>query len=222
MWMERGAGGRLPRLSLVYLGLLVIPAATLIMLGLRLLEQDRAISAQRAVERREAAADRAARALELLLADLDRQLLSGSAPEGSVRLAVAGSGMEARPAHLAPWLPEPLRLPEADTSAFQEAEALEFRDAGENALPVYERLSRSASAGVRAGALLRLARVHRRAGRVDAALAAYRQLSRTDTIAFERMPADLLARRALCDLLQESGGGAELSREANSLRIRGT
>jgi len=217
MWMERGAGGSLPRLSLLYLGLLVIPAATLIMLGLRLLEQDRAISAQRAVERREAAADRAARALELLLADLDRQLLSGSAPEGSVRLAVTGSSMEARPAHLAPWLPEPLRLEEADTSAFQEAEALEFRGAGEKALPIYERLSRSASAGVRAGALLRLARVHRRAGRVDAALAAYRQLSRADTIAFERMPADLLARRALCDLLQESGGGAELSREANSL-----
>ena len=33
MWMERGAGASLPRLSLLYLGLLVIPAATLIMLG---------------------------------------------------------------------------------------------------------------------------------------------------------------------------------------------
>lgn len=218
MFIERGAGRRLPKLSLLYLGILVIPAATLVVLGLRLLEQDRAISAQRAAERREAAADRAARALGLLLADFDRQLLSGSVPEGSVRLFVTGSGMEARPAGLAPWLPEPPRLTEAETSAFQEAEVQEFRGAVERALPVYERLSRSDSAGMRAGALLRLARVDRRAGRVDAALAAYRQLSRIDTVAFERMPADLLARRSLCDLLQESGRGAELSREANSLQ----
>ena len=217
MWTAHGASRSLPRLSLLYLGILVIPAATLIVLGLRLLEQDRAISAQRAVERREAAADRAARALELLLADLDRQLLSGSVPEGSVLLTVTESGMEARPAGLALWLPEPLRLTEADTNAFEDAEAHEFRGAVDEALPVYERLSRSNSAGVRAGALLRLARVHLRAGRVNAALSAYRQLSRIDTVAFERMPADLLARRAICDLLQESGRGEELLQEANSL-----
>ena len=142
--------------------ILVIPAVTLIVLGLRLLEQDRAISAQRAVERREVAADRAARALELLLTDLDRQLLSGSVPESSVRLDVTESGMEVRPAGQAPWLPEPPRLPEADSSTFQESEAQEFHGAVPKALSVYERLSSSDSAAIRAGALLRLARVHRR------------------------------------------------------------
>ena len=200
------------------MGILVLPAVTLVVLGLRLLEQDRTIAAQRAIERREAAVDRAA-----ARSSFNWRISSGGSSPARRRKARCGlshpaSGIEAHPAGLAPWLPEPLPLAEADTSTFQEAEALEFRGSAEKSLAIYEAYSRSASAGVRAGALLRLARVHRSAGRIDPALAAYRQLSRIDGLSFEKTPADLLARKALCELLEESGRRRELASEAAALR----
>lgn len=213
-----GAAARFPRLTFLFVGILVLPALTLVVLGLLLIAQDRTIAAQRAIERREAAADRAARAFAPQFADLERRLLSGDTPEGVVRLAASGSGIEAYPASQALWLPESIPLAEAEANTFREAEALEYRGGAEKSLAVYEAGSRSASAGVKAGALIRLARVHRSAGRIDAALAAYRQLSRINGISFEKTPADLLAHKAICELLEESGRRPELTREAASLR----
>ena len=218
MQRDRAGNAKFSRLTLLFLGILVVPAITLVALGVILVGQDKTIAAQRAVERREAAADRAVRTLELRVADLERQLLAGDEMQGAVRLAASGSALEARPARLALWLPGPLPLIEAESNTFQEAEALEFCGAPEKSIPIYEAHARSGSPATQAGALIRLARVYRNTGRVQQALAAYRELSRIDGVWIESMPADLLARRWLCDLLEESGRSGQLATEAAALR----
>src|SRR5215210_3231432 len=62
------------RLTLVFLAVLVPAAATLVWLGLRLLEQDRALWTQRDFERQEAAADAVVRSLAQVLAEAQRRL----------------------------------------------------------------------------------------------------------------------------------------------------
>ena len=68
----------------------------------------------------------------------------------------------------------------------------------EGALAVYEELGHSTSPAVRAGALVRVARVHRRERRWNDALTAYRRLAEISGIAIYDIPVDLLARRAIC------------------------
>ena len=68
------------RLVVAFLAVLLLPAATLVALGLRWLEQDRALQLRRRMETIESAADRAARAIELDLATLLRELKAGPHP----------------------------------------------------------------------------------------------------------------------------------------------
>ncbi|MEK7403733.1 MAG: HAMP domain-containing sensor histidine kinase [Acidobacteriota bacterium] len=208
MLVGRPLRGSTHRLTAWFLGVLLLPAATLVGLGLRLLEQDKALSAQRAMERREAAADRAVRALEQSLAGAEVLV-----PAGAVRLTVSQAGIQVHPPGRVLWLSAPVRALEAETQPFAEAETLEFRGEGEKALRLYEDLARSPREGVRAGAWLRLARVHRRAGRTAAALEAYDRLASVEKVSIEGMPAALLARRSRCTLLEESR-----QREAAALR----
>ena len=82
----------------------------------------------------------------------------------------------------------------------------------------YEQLARSQQPSVRAGALLRIARVDRRDGRTGQALDAYRAMLAISGVAIDGVPSDLEARRAICDVLAESGRKADLAREAASLQ----
>ncbi len=116
----------------------------LVALGLRLLEQDQTLSAQRALERREAAADRAVRSLEQSLAGAEALV-----PAGAVRLTVSQAGIEASPPGRVLWLAAPVRAPEAETQPFAEAEPLEFRGEGEGT-PALRGLG-ALTAGRRAG-----------------------------------------------------------------------
>ncbi len=84
---------------------------------------------------------------------------------------------------------------------------------------VYERLSVSRDTFVRAGALVRSARLARRQGRSDDALAAYRELAKVTGVAVNGMPADLVARRMICDVLRSAGRPDVLTREADALRV---
>lgn len=86
---------------------------------------------------------------------------------------------------------------------FADTEKLEFQGGAARALLTYREMARSPRPAVRAGALLRLARVHRRAARWDEALGAYGNLAEMDRVAIDGMPADLLARRATCSVLEE-------------------
>ena len=201
------------KLALLFLVVVAPPAITLVWLGLQLLDQDRSLWAQRELESLQVATQSISRSLEQSLAEAER-ISETPLPEGMVRFTLSPFGMTVEPAGRVLWLPVTPRLEEADEHQFIEAEKLEFQGGTELALLTYRQMTQSAISAVRAGALLRLARVHRRAERWNDSLAAYRQLSKIDGIAIDGMPADLLARRAICFLLVESGRKTELDQEA--------
>ena len=214
-------GGRLAtntsrKLALLFLGIVAPPAVTLVWLDLQLLDQDRSLWAQRELESRQAAAESVIRSLEQSLAETER-ITESVLPEGIVRFTLSSLGVTAKPADRVLWFPNTARLMEAETRQFIEMEKLEFHGGTDRALFAYKKAAQSATPAVRAGAHLRVARVHRRAGRWEDALAAYRQLAQMDRIAIDGMPTDLLARRATCFILAETGRMQDLDREAASL-----
>src|SRR5262249_42472221 len=100
---------RPPRnLMVVFLLVMLLPAATLVFLGVRLLDQDRALANQRQTEILEHAADSAVRVLEQDIAILTKRL-AGSAcapatiPDGSVCMVLDGNRIEASPAGRLPY-----------------------------------------------------------------------------------------------------------------------
>ena len=167
MRFGRAWSGSSRRLTLLFAGVLLIPALTLVGLGLALLKQDRELSAQRAAERRQAAADRVARALGESLAAAEGLLSAGTIPEGAVRITASAAGIRTDPPGRALWASAPIGSAEVDPQPFAEAELLEFRGSEEKASHLYEQMAGSPRESIRAGALLRLARVHRRAGTDD-------------------------------------------------------
>jgi len=218
MRLGRGWSGSSHRLTLLFAGLLLIPALTLVGLGLALLKQDRELSVQRAAERRQAAADWVARALEESLAAAEGLLSAGTIPEGALRITVSAAGIRTDPPGRALWTPAPMGSAEVNPRPFAEAELLEFRGSEEKASLLYAQMAGSLRESVRAGALLRLARVYRRTGQVPAALDTYRRLAVIDAVTIDGTPASLLARRERCRLLAEAGRHEELKREAAALR----
>ena len=182
-------GGRLSssssrKLAALFLGVVVPPAMTLMWLGLQLLQQDRSLWAQRELEGRQASAQSVIRSLEQSLADAER-LTDAPLPEGVVRFAVSRRGVQAHPEGRVLWLPVAAGMEEAEARQFADTEKLEFQGGAARALLTYRKMARSPRPAVRAGALLRLARVHRRAARWDEALGAYRSLAEMDRVAIE-------------------------------------
>ena len=72
--------------------------------------------------------------------------------------------------------------------AFDDAETLEDKHSGDRGRATYARLARSANPRIRAGALVRLARLAR-STEPDLALRTYRELAGITTVAFGGMPA---------------------------------
>ncbi|MEK7406285.1 MAG: ATP-binding protein [Acidobacteriota bacterium] len=193
----------------VLVTVLCVPMATVLWLGSRLLEQDRQLEAQRKLERREQAADRALRALASALSE--EALFRTNPGEGALGVRLPQGPLLFRTSA------EP--LPEAPAAAFEEGERLEFRQGqSEGAAEVYRRTTRAANAVVRAGAWLRLARCQRKAGRVEEALLAYAELARMDGVAAGGWPASLAAMWGRCTLLEELNRETELRAEAKRLR----
>jgi signal transduction histidine kinase len=199
------------------LAVLVPPAVTLVWLGIQLLEQDRNLWKQRDLERRQTAADAVARSLEQMLSEAERWPAEHPIPEGALRVLVSSGQVDIDPPGRALWLPALSPMPEADSREFVEPEKLEFQGAAQRALIRYEELAHAPQMAVRAGALLRIARVYRSSGRTADALQPYRNLAAISDVSIDGVPADLLARRAICDLLNESGNKAGLAREATAL-----
>jgi signal transduction histidine kinase len=205
------------RLASLLLAVVVPPAVTLVWLGLRLLDQDRVLVAQRELEHRQVVAQSAARSLGQSLAAAERGLSEDAVPDGTVRFTLSERGVQANPATRVLWVPVPPALLEAATRPFADAERLEFRGDAGAALTAYQTLAESKDAAVRAGALLRVARVHRARQHWTNALAAYGELGAIRAVAIDGMPADLLARRAAAAVLSESGRKEDLSRDAVAL-----
>jgi len=219
MFSERLWRGRSRSLTLLLLAVAVPPAATLVWLGWLLLQQDRALLAQRDFERRQVAAQTAVRSLELSLAAAERVVFAGPVPEGMVRLMLSAERVDAQPADRVLWLPAMRRAELADDRRFADAERLEFQGGVDRALAIYEDAARSPKPEVRAGALLRLARVRRSQTRWDDALSAYRSLSTIHDVAIAGAPADLQARRGSGAVLQVANRTQELVREARALEV---
>jgi two-component system phosphate regulon sensor histidine kinase PhoR len=206
------------RLGALFLMVLVPSATTLLWLGVQLLEQDRRLWADRDLERRESAADIIVRALGQKLAAAGAGLVEGDLPDGGVFAHFNGPAVTVRPPDRILWVPARSHLTEMNTHAFADGEIAEFRQTGDRGLAAYTALARSTNPAERAGALLRLARVHRSTGDLAAAIREYRELARFTGLVFNGMPVDLLARREVCDLLEQTRETATLAREAEALR----
>ncbi|MBI4472549.1 MAG: HAMP domain-containing histidine kinase [Acidobacteria bacterium] len=205
------------RLTVMFLVVLLPPAVTLIWLGLGLLEQDRILEARREIEGREAAAEVVARSLGQSLAEAAAWSPAGQLPEGALGIIVTSIGVQSHPPGRILWMQPPPVLPEAPTQPFDSAEKAEFQNGPESALAVYRELARSADPSVRAAALLRVARVERKQQNIDRALNAYRSLATIRGVALDGTPADFLARRAICSVLEESSRQQELAQQAHVL-----
>ena len=216
------------RLVALLLALTMAPAAGLVWLGWRLLEQDRALEEQRAQERRERAADLAASVLDRELSTTRQRLAQPqqtSDPASfrdSLIVLFRGQRIETVPAGRLLFYPSAAPSVEAPGDAgrqFLTGEEYEFqRKDYAKAIEHFRGLTLSRDADVRAGARLRLARNYRKAGQLELALATYEELARAERISIAGVPAELAARRARCSLLAETGRSDELIREARALQ----
>ena len=213
-----------PRGLLILFGTVVaLPAATLVFLGVRLLQQDRDLARQRRAEVLEQASDRAVRALGDDLAALQRRLSDPSwrpteAPPGSVYVLMTRGEVRPTPSSALPYYPVAPKLTEPPAAPFREVEAVEFEAQDlPKALEMSRRLARfgrPAGAGRGAGA----AGTHpQKDGPTCDALPVYGTLATVSGIAINGLPADLRRRRIRCVLLKELGRPAELRQEAAAL-----
>jgi signal transduction histidine kinase len=203
-------------LALLFVAVIIPSTATLVWLGVHLIGQNRQIWEQSRKDRRESDQKNAIHALEQSLAGVERALENGGPiPAGAIRISITPGGVHAQPGDRLFWLPITAAMKEPAEEPFRDADIAEAR--GQDAPAEYRELAQSQDPSVRAGALLRLGRVARKSGRWYEAIRSYRDLSAIREIAIEGTPADLLARRAICDVLDASGRKAELQHEAAAL-----
>jgi signal transduction histidine kinase len=213
---------RPPRdLMVLFLLVMLVPASTLAMLGLRLHEQDKALERQRLTEQREGAADRAVMILEQAIAATEAHISNpkGLDPtEDALHVVFDFNGIEVEPPGRLLFYPVMPERREAPDRLFQQADEFEFRTQDYQAAVVRCRdLSLSSDPAIRAGALLRLARNFRKMGQRPEALDICDQLGRISSVTLGGIPADLVARRFRCAVLEELDRSADLRREAMSL-----
>ena len=213
-----------PRGVLILFGTVVaLPAATLVFLGVRLHQQDGELAHQRQAEVLEQASGRAVRALDVELAVIQRRLSEpawrpAEAPPGAVYLLIAKDEARAVPSSALAYYPIAPTLKEPAAAPFGELETIEFKTQDlPKALELSARLAASTDPLVRAGALLRQARILRKMGRPADALSIYGTLATLTTISINGTPADLLARRMRCQLLAELRRTNEHRQEAAAL-----
>ncbi|MDQ3487561.1 MAG: HAMP domain-containing histidine kinase [Acidobacteriota bacterium] len=210
--------GNSRQLTFLFVAVLGAAAVSLVWLAWQLFQQDRALYRQRALERQESAADLVVRTLAQTLADAVRGQARANRADGVVSLRLDGRQVIAEPRAAAAWLPGSPASPEPPPGPFAAAEQVEFRGDPRQAIPIYAELVRAADEPLRAGALMRVARIERRLGRVDAAIVAYRDLASIERVQVNGMPVDLVARRLLCDLLREHARPEMANGEIAALR----
>jgi len=198
-----------PRSLLLILFLVtLVSVSALAWFGWKVLDQERDVEARRAQDRLEQAADRIAATMRGALADTGDRLgawvmapPSDGQPEQGLLLLVTDNAFSALPSDRLLYRPFPSPEPEADPAAFADGETLEFQPAQpDRAIEWYHRLADSKNPAIRAGALMRQARVLRRMARIDEARAVYLVLAASRGVRVAGAPAELVARHELCDL----------------------
>jgi signal transduction histidine kinase len=212
------------KLLILFLALAGIPLGTLGWLGWRLLEQDRALENQRVHERLDNAAGLLARELdrglstwESLLPTLAQGTFVALPPNAVAVRFDAGGVRDHRgvPVPYYPLVPSP---PETSGSLFAAGEAYEFRDGAlAAAIDLYRRVASTRDGGIRAAALMRLARALRKQRRVNEALAAYGELAAMRDTPVAGSPSELVARRERIGLFTGIGDQKAAEREAEAL-----
>lgn len=222
------------RLTILVLGIMALLVGMLGWLGWRLLLQDRALADQQIRMRLERAADAASIHLRAAIKEQDEVLSrfvampqearsramreSGAALEhGALYVGLQRDSITAFPSNRLMFYPS-TKLAEATPRIFAAGEALEFR-AGDakGAIAEYASLAESRNENIRAGALLRIARVSRKTGRIREALDLYDTLGQVESASIGGVPAPLVARFARLSILRDLRQTERLGKEATAL-----
>jgi anti-sigma regulatory factor (Ser/Thr protein kinase) len=202
-----------------FVAVAAVSLITLAGLSWYVLAQDREQYERARLER---VADRAAADMVRALSEL--QLQSDTADATSLRDGVAvvsilGGAVAVRSAGPVPYLPGPPPSPDGpDDAAFADAEVLEFIMGDlAGAAARYARFAGADDSVLRAGALMRAARVARKRAAPDAALTAYAELEALDRVLVDGLPAGLVARAGRMTVFDDEGRTAELEAEASAL-----
>ena len=201
-----------------------IPLIALGWLGWRVLEQDRALDAQRSRDALEHAGATVVRELERELAEWEiaaqHAADGGSAkvPDGATLLVFDADGVAERRGVRLPYQPRVGSSPALAPAVFAEAEAEEFRRGSlQRASAAYKHLAYTGSPTVRAAALMRLARVLRKQQQHREALDVYSSLAAMGAVVVAGSPSELVARRERIVLLEASGNRPAAAGEAAQL-----
>lgn len=211
-------------------GLVLLVSLTLGWLGWRLATQEASLQERRAHDRLEARADellaRLLRRVEEKKAWLSQMgstlppdgVAPGQRGAGAILVAFSKSGVQVQPPGQLVYYPIVPAPPRLDESVFLEATELEFRAANlSGAAEALTALTRSRSASVRAEALLRLAAVDAKRGRMADALSTYAKLADDTTLSQLEAPYGLLSRYARCQLLTDAHEEDAARKEAAAL-----
>jgi tetratricopeptide (TPR) repeat protein len=183
---------------LIFLIVSVVSLGTLAWLAAPLLQQEKAVEAQRRQDRLEQVADRAAAVMQGALAALEVQLASRGA----------------RPDSPPPADVVIVKVAEAPDSPFVEAEQAEFsRGDLRSAARLYAKLAEDPNAAVRAGALTRLARVYRKMSNDASALEVYDRALRISGVYVAGLPLGLIAREGRAAIFERAHRENDLREE---------
>ena len=223
------------RLVVLFLLIAVVLVGATGVLAWRFLDQDRALARQHIQDRLERSADvitaalgrgaaEAREALTRLSSLPDTELpaaaarWAGTLGSDALLVMLTPERVEAFPQGRLLYQPVPPARRDAPAAAYAAGEALEFRRRDlAGAAAAYRALAASREPAVRAGALLRLARVERKAGQHSRALESYARLATLSAATVGGAPASLVARHARLAILRETGRAAEAEREAAAL-----
>ena len=200
------------RLPVLLAAATLVPAAVLVWLGVRVLQQDRELDRQRRREHLEVAAGRVALEIDRRLQDLEAELAVGRGMrfhEGGIE-AGSGAPILFQPADGPLLPPSPGDIAAVEIEEFQRLNLI-------GAEAAYRRLSASGDVEVRATALVGLGRVLRAQGRFERARSAYDDLARLGTAIVAGQPADLVARQGRVRTFEASRDSAALRREVDDL-----
>jgi signal transduction histidine kinase len=219
----------------LFLLIALILVAVTAALAWRFLDQYRALERQRAVDRLARSADVISAALGRGAAEARDELTrlasvplpelsavamrwAGALQRDALLMILTPEGVDAYPPARLLYRPLPPPSVEPPPGTFAAGEALEFRGGDlAGAAAAFAALATAREPAVRAGALLRLARVERKQGRSARALETYERLAAMGALSVGGEPAALLARHARLALLRESGRAEDVAREATAL-----
>jgi signal transduction histidine kinase len=212
---------------MVFLAVMLLLASTLVVLGWRLIVDDRKLSEKRIDDQREVTAGEAVITLERRIAgierDLDQALSSGgiaeslAPPAGAVFLEMRQGTIRALPENGLAYYPDPPDSSPMLHSVFSRADELESQGDYAGAIATFQEFTGSSDAHTRAGAWAGIAGIQKKAGRSQEALEAYSRLAELGRTSVDGLPAALAGRLGALKVLETLKDNARLAAAATEL-----